>query len=285
MATRRRWTRRTLLRLLGGGLAAGAAAGLYAWRIEPHWVEIVRRPLPLSGLPPEWEGRTLLQLSDVHVGKRVDDDYLLDSFRHAAALAPDLVVVTGDLTSHHRRVHHQAEAIYRRLPRGRFGTFAILGNHDYGPNWAHPPIAAELVEAVATAGLAVLRNERVDLGGLELLGLDDLWAGRFGAEELLASRRRGPRAAIALSHNPDTADLPVWQGWRGWILSGHTHGGQCRPPFLRPPLLPVRNRRYTAGAFDVGPGRSLYINRGLGHLTRVRFNVRPEITLFELVRT
>jgi predicted MPP superfamily phosphohydrolase len=283
MATRRTWTRRNLLRLLGGGLAAGAAAGLYAWRIEPHWIEVVRRPLPLAGLPPGWEGRTLLQLTDVHVGKRVDDDYLLDSFALAAGLAPDLVVVTGDLTSHHRRVHDQAESIYRRLPRGRFGTFAVLGNHDYGPNWAHPPIAAELVEAVATDGLSVLRNERVDLGGLELLGLDDLWAGRFGADDLLARGRRGPRAAIALSHNPDTADLPVWEGWRGWILAGHTHGGQCRPPFLPPPLLPVLNRRYTAGAFDVGPGRTLYVNRGLGHLTRVRFNVRPELTLFELV--
>jgi predicted MPP superfamily phosphohydrolase len=282
MATRRTWTRRNLLRLLGGGIAAGAAAGLYAWRIEPHWVEVVRRRLPLAGLPPDWEGRTLLQLSDVHVGKRVDDDYLLDTFERATELSPDLVVVTGDLTSHHRRVHRQAEAIYRKLPRGRIGTFAVLGNHDYGPHWAHPPVAAELIEAVATDGLAVLRNERVDLGGFELFGLDDLWAGRFGGEKLLAGRRRGPRAAIALSHNPDTADLPVWREWRGWILSGHTHGGQCRPPFLPPPLLPVRNRRYTAGAFDVGPGRTLYVNRGLGHLTRVRFNVRPEITLFEL---
>jgi predicted MPP superfamily phosphohydrolase len=57
-----------------------------------------------------------------------------------------------------------------------------------------------------------------------------------------------------------------------------------KPPFLPPPLIPVRNRRYTAGAFDVGPGRMLYINRGLGHLVRVRFNVRPEITLFTLQR-
>ena len=45
-------------------------------------------------------------------------------------------------------------------------------------------------------------------------------------------------------------------------MSGHTHGGQCKPPFLPP----VVNRRYTSGAFDLGDGRSLYINRGLGHL-------------------
>jgi predicted MPP superfamily phosphohydrolase len=68
----------------------------------------------------------------------------------------------------------------------------------------------------------------------------------------------------------------------GWILSGHTHGGQCKPPFLTPPLLPVRNRRYTAGEFALDGGRRLYISRGVGHLRQVRFNVRPEVTVFEL---
>ena len=88
---------------------------------------------------------------------------------------------------------------------------------------------------------------------------------------------------ILLSHNPDTADRPVLQGVRGWILAGHTHGGQCKPPFLPPPRLPVRNRRYTAGEFDLGDGRRLYVNRGLGHILQVRFNVRPEVTVFTLV--
>jgi hypothetical protein len=49
-------------------------------------------------------------------------------------------------------------------------------------------------------------------------------------------------------------------------------------------VLPVRNKRYTAGAFDVGPERMLYVNRGIGHHLRVRFNVRPEIAVFTLRR-
>jgi predicted MPP superfamily phosphohydrolase len=44
----------------------------------------------------------------------------------------------------------------------------------------------------------------------------------------------------------------------------------------------VKNKRYTAGAFAFGPGRQVYINRGVGHLLQVRFNVRPEITCFTL---
>ncbi len=55
-----------------------------------------------------------------------------------------------------------------------------------------------------------------------------------------------------------------------------------KPPFLPPPLLPVRNQRYTAGTFAMDDGRTLYINRALGCLWPVRFNVRPEVTIFTL---
>jgi predicted MPP superfamily phosphohydrolase len=97
------------------------------------------------------------------------------------------------------------------------------------------------------------------------------------------AKLRPAEPTIVLCHNPDVADLSVWGQFQGWILSGHTHGGQCKPPFLPPPLLPVRNRRYTSGEFDLGDDRFMYINRGLGHILRVRFNARPEITVFRLV--
>jgi predicted MPP superfamily phosphohydrolase len=129
----------------------------------------------------------------------------------------------------------------------------------------------------------VLRNQILDVEGLQIAGFDDIWAKRFDPRPVVAALR-AERPALALSHNPDTVDLPGWDGYHGWILSGHTHGGQCKPPFLPPPLLPVRNRRYTAGEFELSGGRRLYINRGVGHLTRVRFNVRPEVTVFELTR-
>ena len=105
----------------------------------------------------------------------------------------------------------------------------------------------------------------------------------FGPERALPEIE-GKHAAIVLSHNPDTADLPVWGDYKGWILAGHTHGGQCKPPFLPPPLLPVKNRNYTQGIFSLPGGRSMYISRGLGHLLQVRFNVRPEVTVFTLER-
>ena len=133
-------------------------------------------------------------------------------------------------------------------------------------------------------GIRVLRNELVDVEGLQIVGLDDLWGGGFIPSHVLPKVDPN-RAVIALSHNPDTVDLPVWNGFESWVLSGHTHGGQCKPPFLPPPLLPVTNKRYTAGEFALSGNRRMYINRGVGHLLHVRFNVRPEVTVFELERS
>lgn len=275
-------TRRHFLRTLGVITGGAGGVGLYAWRVEPHWLEFVSRRLPIASLPPALVGCSVLQLSDIHAGPRVDDEYIATTFRRVAALRPDIVVMTGDFISYHDEIWPQMERVYRSFPRGQIATFGILGNHDYGINWAHPEVADRVASIAARFGIIVLRNQRYDLNGLQIVGLEDLWGGQFGGAGRILSEIDRAAASLVLSHNPDTVDLPVWGGYNGWILSGHTHGGQCKPPFLPPPLLPVLNRRYTAGEFRLSGQRRLYINRGVGHLLHVRFNVRPEVTVHEL---
>lgn len=263
---------------------AAPLAALYTWRVEPRWLEITRRDLPIAGLPPALDGKTLAHFSDTHIGPQVDDAYIAETFDRVAALRPDLVVHTGDLvTAHGPDFLAQARTLLARFPRGPLGNFAVLGNHDYGHNWSHPDLADQIAALYTEAGCRVLRNESVDCHGLRVTGLDDWWAGRFSAQQALA-QHRPEEPSLALVHNPDTCDLSGWENFRGWILAGHTHGGQCKPPFLPPPLLPVKNRRYTSGAFDLSGGRQLYISRGVGHLLQVRFNVRPEVALLTLRR-
>ena len=260
--------------------AAPVLAALYTWRIEPTWTDYVRLKMSIKGLPEELEGKSLVQLSDIHVGARVDPSYLAGVFAAVARLKPDIVAYTGDFISYAGpETLDQLERMANRMPRGRLGTVAVLGNHDYGEGWRQGGVADAVVRILSGVGCAVLRNETVDVHGLSIGGLDDLWAGRARWGSWVTGLNR---PALMLCHNPDACDLPEWAGYEGWILAGHTHGGQCRPPFLPPPLLPVKNKRYTAGAFELGQGRTLYINRGLGHLLRVRFNVRPEVTIFEL---
>jgi uncharacterized protein len=276
--------RRFVISSLATLATAPPLALLYAWGVEPHWTEIVRRDMPIDGLPSELDGRTLVQLSDLHVGPRVDDAHVIDALTRAAALDPDIVVITGDWISYRGEAQlAQLERVLAHLPRGRLGTFGVLGNHDYGWGWSMLDVGDRVTSIATNAGAKMLRNESAEVAGLTIFGVEDLWGPKFAPEALLngASSRR---AAIALCHNPDAADRRVWAGFKGWILSGHTHGGQCKAPFLPPPILPVKNRRYTAGEFDLFDGRRLYINRGIGHLIRVRFNVRPEITAFTLRR-
>jgi predicted MPP superfamily phosphohydrolase len=203
-----------------------------------------------------------------------------------AAFAPDVVVVTGDFVSFSRDgvlPAERARRVYAQLPHGKIATLGIPGNHDYGLSWSDPIAARTVQEILDNCGLRMLRNERADVDGLEIVGLDDLWANRCDGRTAFAGSD-AESARLALCHNPDAADHDIWARFQGWILAGHTHGGQCKPPFLPPPLLPVSNRRYTAGEFDLYDGRKLYVNRGLGHLLPVRFNCRPEITIFRLIK-
>jgi uncharacterized protein len=273
---------RTALATVVGGLTGGYA---YSRWIEPFWIEVVQRDLPITGLPPALDGQTLVQLSDLHVGLDVDDSYLRGAFREAAALNPDWVVVTGDYMTCQRdeQIDHVARVL-EDLPHGRVATIGILGNHDYGHHYYRIGVADRLTARLEGLGLRMLRNQSFTCAGLTVVGLDDLWTPCFpGARPLLATLDKN-RPTLVLCHNPDVADEPVWHGYQGWMLSGHTHGGQCKPPLFNAPFVPVRNKRYTAGAVDLGAGRQLYVNRGLGHLLQVRFNARPEITVFRLRR-
>lgn len=266
------------------GLAAGTALGLgmYAWRIEPHWVEVVRRELPIAGLPSSLVGRTLIQLSDLHVGPVVDSDYLIASLDLASSLSPDLTVITGDfMTCSRDKPVDEVARVLEHLRPGELGCFAVLGDHDYSHGWSQVDVAERLTRRLVELGIHVLQNEAQTIQGLQLVGLDDYWGPRFDVQGVIG-QVRWDRPTLTLCHNPDALDDDRLSPCRGWFLAGHTHGGQCRPPFLPPPLLPVKNRRYTAGVIEVSGGRSLHINRGLGYLRRVRFNVRPEITVFEL---
>ncbi len=226
-----------------------------------------------------------MQISDIHVGNEIDPDFLSSQLQRVQELSPDFVVYTGDFISYQTSTQLDLlSRVIQHAPLGRWGTAAVLGNHDYGHGWQQSKVAAELISRVADVGIPVLRNDVRSFAGLQIAGIDDYWGTNYAPEQITAVLDP-TQPTIVLCHNPDVVDQPVWNGYQGWILSGHTHGGQVKPPFLPPPVLPVKNKLYTSGVFDLEDGRFLYINRGLGSLMSVRFNVRPEITIFTLTHT
>jgi predicted MPP superfamily phosphohydrolase len=278
-------TRKHFLKRLLQLSAVGALPFLYSWQIEPFWVEFVERKLPIKNLPSELEGKILMQISDLHVGDRFDWNFLIESFRKAKNFNPDFVVYTGDYVNHRTPEDHEslkkvmAEAVY-----GSLGTFGILGNHDYGVQFKDVGTSEIICQILEVNGVTMINNLQKESHGLNLIGFDDLWSPNFDPMKVMKDYDPS-KANLVLCHNPDVCDKDVWNGYQGWILSGHTHGGQCRIPGIITPILPVTNRKYVSGEIDLQDGRMLYINRAIGHSYQVRFMVRPEITVFKLTQT
>lgn len=262
----------------------GAFPALYSWQVEPFWVEFVQRKLPVKNLPAELEGKILMQISDLHVGDRFDYHFLIESFQKAKQFSPDFVVYTGDYVNHgSTEDHEKLKKVMSNAVTGKLGTFGVLGNHDYGKKWKDLGSSEVTCQILENHGIVMLNNAQQESHGLNIIGFDDLWSPNFDPMSVMKDYDSS-KANIVLCHNPDVCDKDVWNGYQGWVLSGHTHGGQCRIPGVITPILPVENRKYVSGEIDLEDGRMLYINRALGHSFQVRFMVRPEITVFKLQR-
>ena len=264
-------------------LITGVLLGFYSWKIELHWVKYEQANLTINHLPETLEGKSLVQISDIHIGNYVDKDFIKEIFSKVTALNPDIVVYTGDFV---RLVHHkiplvELNEVMRIAPKGKLQTLAILGNHDYGKNFQDSAAADSITDLLHGYHINVLRNESVTVQGLSIFGIDDLWGTNFDPAKAMKDYDPS-KASLVLCHNPDAADLDVWNSYSGWILAGHTHAGQVRIPFWGSPILPVENKNYDQGIKRISGNRTLYVSRGLGHSIPIRFNARPEVTIFTL---
>ena len=264
------------------GLASGIAGGIgYARYGEPARVTVTRLKIPVPGLPREFQGFRVVQLSDLHLGPWTDERRLDDWITRALALRPDVLVMTGDWVTGLEGVAvlERAVPVLSRY-RAPEGVFTVLGNHDY---WAD---ARRVRRALEAAGIRELRNDvyifRRGKARLALAGIDDAWSGRPLWEETAAMVPEGVPALVLL-HEPDFAERTQATGRFLLQLSGHSHGGQVWIPGRGPMVLPLYGRRYPAGLYRVGE-MWLYTSRGLGmSVVPFRLFCPPEIVLIELV--
>ena len=281
-------TRRDFLKFLWHGflgstlLAAGGVG--YSVFVEPSLFSVETIRLKLKKLPKSFSGLRVAQISDIHMGGWMN----LDRFQQVADLVvaekPDILLITGDFLLGHRFTDDIKQALddltkvlsplAESIP-----SFAVLGNHDY---W----VDAEAVrKMLSLGGVIELTNTVFTLrrgnDNLHLCGVDDVWDGDVRLEDVIA-RLEDDNVAILLAHEPDYADVSAVTGKFDLQVSGHTHGGQVVIPFLGPPILPYLGQKYHTGLYKV---RNMfqYTNRGVGmNRLAVRFNCRPEITIFVL---
>lgn len=262
--------------------------------VEPLRVETTEMTLAFEGLAPGERPLRIVHLSDTHLeryGPREEE-----VLRQVQALAPDIIVLTGDHLNTSYMVDPAAAADWRRFVsqlQAPYGIYAVRGTVE--PN---PEMMAALVEGTGVVWLEQesvqidVRGEMVTLVGVACS--HDLMRDTARLEEALVgvsgtgASRRAPTGGptVLLYHSPDLI-LEAAERGVDLVLSGHTHGGQVRLPVLGAVVtFSSFGRRYAAGLFKERETR-MVVSRGIGleggAAPRVRFLCRPEIVSIDLV--
>jgi hypothetical protein len=264
-------------------VAAAAALALLYMLFEAQWVRRSEHTVRVPDLPPDLEGLTLVQLSDVHAGFRFSLNMRAarKAFAMARAARPDIIAYTGDLAGGPANL----EVVKRLLESlaAPLGVYAVLGNHDHGYSKVPFTVPVELGD-LAEHGVRLLQNECVTLqrgaARVQVCGIDDLEHG-FGdlAPVLAILDRRPGTLRLLLSHYAEAA-LAIQPDDFVLTLSGDTHGGQiCLPWFGGRVMLSQPRARFKDGLYELDGGR-VYVTRGIGtSLLPFRLLCRPEIVV------
>ena len=272
--------RQFLVSATAAPLVAASAVSAYARVIEPYNYAITETDIFIRDLPAAFEGFRITQLTDVHHSRILGLSEIQRVVDLAQATKPDLFALTGDYTTTYRRfIEPCAEALGRlSAPEG---VWAVLGNHDH---YTDPALTTR---ALQKNHITVLNNANTTLrrhaDALQLCGVDDFSWGGFDWN--WASRGlNAQRPTVLLSHQPIVLDLPETESV-SLVLSGHTHGGQIRLPFIGAPAkFLTKDLKYAQGLFRRG-STQLYVASGTGVIgLPVRFGVRPEIAVLRLRR-
>lgn len=269
-----------------GGLAGGALAGWIAWGNTA--LVLTTYTLSSGKLPKQFSGYRIAQVSDLHnaqLGK--GNKKLLWMLERAR---PDLIAITGDLIDSRRT--DLTVALDFAAEAGKIAPcYYVPGNHE-----ARVPEYGRLKEGLRDRGIVVLTDEAVTIqrAGAEitLLGVEDpsFQRGdlRRDAKKVMRGKLQGlvgqeAPYTILLSHRPEWFAVYRESGV-DLVLSGHTHGGQFRLPWVGGLLAPGQglHPKYDGGCYAQG-ATSMVVSRGIGNsLFPFRFNNRPEVVLIQL---
>lgn len=238
---------------------------------------IEKATIYIKGLPPQLDGLTIVQMSDIHAGFFMKESQMREYADVANSLSPDLIALTGDFVATKRE---QVEPFIKALSglRARFGVYGCLGNHDIFAD-----AEEDLERGFDGAGFKLLRsrNEVIDFDGakLNIIGVDYI-----GMDPNITSLNDALRGinlegtTILLLHAPQHFPQAAKAGIH-LTLSGHTHGGQIALNLGDLIITPARlSTIFLAGLFKIGDSH-LYVNRGLGTTgPPIRIGAPPEIT-------
>ena len=291
-----------LVLLTGSIVICSGIFGLIAYGIffGRYNLNVVKKDLYFNNWPEQLNGFAIVQLSDIHLGSFGNNTEVMENtVRIVRQLNPDLMLFTGDLVNNFSEEIKGFEPYLKQLT-GRYGKYAIQGNHDYGDysNWPDSTDKKinlhEIQSSLTDAGFKLLLNNwakiQVKDTSFSLIGVENWGHPPFHQYGKLDIAMKGiPQHSfkILMTHDPahwnsivvPETDIPL-------TLSGHTHGGQFGIKIAGIEFSPMYFIQKNWGGLYQCYNQTLYVNRGLGTIGfQGRVDMRPEITVLTLYRT
>ena len=237
-------------------------------------------------IPDSFNGTKIVQFSDLHYGTTMIEENLSDIKKKINILKPDIIVFTGDLINHDYKMKTKdTEILTQKLKElnASLGKYAILGDEDN----------EEIISIYNQANFIVLRNEndliyKSDNNPIILIGLSSLINNEQDIEKgysyFNGETYNSDIYTVTLVHEPDSADDIINSYKTDLLLSGHSHNGNIRVPFIN--YTPIRKngaKKYYQDYYNID-GTKLYISSGLGtnNASGIRLFCRPSINLYRL---
>ena len=209
-------------RLVESFFGIAMTVGVYGI-FNASYTRITRASVRLANLPEAWRGRKAALISDVHLGHVRNGSFLRRMVAKILKEEPDAIFIAGDLYDGTAIDAHRAAEPLKKLAAPQ-GVYFVAGNHEqFGDD-------SRYLNAVTAAGVRVLSNEKVEVDGLQIIGVPYRNAAHHSRFEsvLRAIGFDRDRASILLTHAPDHPEVAEAAGV-SLQLSGHTHLGQFIP--------------------------------------------------------
>jgi hypothetical protein len=202
-----------------GGAMVTSICGL----VNAYWLRVTRVTVKLANLPANWRGGTVALVADLHLGNARGTRFARRVVAKIQQLQPDAVLISGDLFDGSKADLDALIKPWKGLSAPA-GAYFVTGNHEEFTD------RAQYLDAVERAGIRVLNNEKVEINGLQLVGVHDaeLHDPPLFRAVLQGAKLDRNRPSVLLAHQPLNLAIPEEEGV-SLQLSGHTHGGQLWP--------------------------------------------------------